>query len=924
MILVTRAVSLILLLLGLGTSIFGQDVLVLGTILEQGTAEPLADVLVSTQDGSSSALTDVDGNFELKVTKTPGILVIAIEGFRQNELVFPKATSELVRVGTIFLVPVPTALQPDDERTYDGGASQSDGTDFGASATVSSLLTASRDPFQQAAAFNFSAARFRIRGYENRYNTAFFNGAPANDPEANRAFFFLWGGLNDVTRNRNNSIGLGFNSFDPSALGGVGDIDVRAGSQREVSRVSFANSNRSWQYRGMATHNTGWLQNDWAFSVSGSVSYADEGYIPGTYQQAFSYFLGVDRRFGESNKHRLSLNVLAAPSLRGGAGSSVQEAYDIAGTNYYNPNWGFQAGEIRNAREYRTNQPVVSLTHEWNPNYRTNWKTSFFGVTGRNGQTRLERDGAPNPIGTYYQYLPSFSLNTESAAAAEAALRENPDRLQIDWDNIYAINRRQRDVIENADGIEGNTRTGAQARYWIEEQRSDPTRLSFASRFRHALSPQITFHGGVLGDFSSVHNYKIVDDLLGADFVLDINQFAVRDLGSVAAAQNNVNKPNGIITEGDKFGWDYDSRVFRQQAFTQVEYVGRLFDVNASISIANEDHWRVGYVQNGQFPDNSLGESEKQNFLTGAARIGVTHKINGRNYIQFNAMRATKAPDYRDVLVSPRTRNEFAPNLKPETITSAELGYQFRAPNFKAQLTGYYTQFEDRLRNIRFFIETADNATGFGSYVLQGMNSEHLGLEAAFEYDITSSLEVNGALAIGRYQYTSRPTANAFIDNSGVQLVEDETIYLKNFYVGQTPQQAGSLSLRYQGKQYYTISLTGSYTRYAFTDFGPLRRTKDAVRNLTEGSQEVLDIIDQEQLPSAFTMDLFVTKSMKFNGKFLYFTAGVNNLLNNTGIISGAREQLRYDFESQDVNRFPNQYFYAYGTNYFAQVAFQF
>ena len=43
---------------------------------------------------------------------------------------------------------------------------------------ISSLLTAGRDPFYSAASFNFSAERFRIRGYNGDLTSVFMNGIP--------------------------------------------------------------------------------------------------------------------------------------------------------------------------------------------------------------------------------------------------------------------------------------------------------------------------------------------------------------------------------------------------------------------------------------------------------------------------------------------------------------------------------------------------------------------------------------------------------------------------------------------------------------------------------------------------------------------------------------------------------------------------
>jgi hypothetical protein len=52
--------------------------------------------------------------------------------------------------------------------------------------------------------------------------------------------------------------------------------------------------------------------------------------------------------------------------------------------------------------------------------------------------------------------------------------------------------------------------------------------------------------------------------------------------------------------------------------------------------------------------------------------------------------------------------------------------------------------------------------------------------------------------------------------------------------------------------------------------------------------------------------------------------AGINNMLNNTDIISGGYEQLRYDYSTSDINKFPPKYYYAIGTNYYASIALRF
>ena len=54
---------------------------------------------------------------------------------------------------------------------------------------------------------------------------------------------------------------------------------------------------------------------------------------------------------------------------------------------------------------------------------------------------------------------------------------------------------------------------------------------------------------------------------------------------------------------------------------------------------------------------------------------------------------------------------------------------------------------------------------------------------------------------------------------------------------------------------------------------------------------------------------------------FLYLNVGVSNILDNRNFITGGYEQLRFDYETKDVDRFPSRYYYAFGRNYFINLA---
>ena len=252
-------------------------------------------------------------------------------------------------------------------------------SDFEESSTsvndASTLLNSSRDVFNSIAAYNFGSLRYRVRGNDSKYSDVMINGILMNDPETGRPVFSNWGGLNDAFRNSILVEGLGRTGAGFGGLGGLTAYSTRASQYRKQVSLSYAFSNRSYNHRAMASIGTGEMGNGWYMMAAASGRYAGKGYTEGTFYQAYSYFLSVEKKIND--KHSLDLTVFGAPSQRGGSAPVVQEIYDLVGTNYYNPNWGYQTVDangkqvIRNSRVSTYHQPMAQLTWYWTPNKRT-------------------------------------------------------------------------------------------------------------------------------------------------------------------------------------------------------------------------------------------------------------------------------------------------------------------------------------------------------------------------------------------------------------------------------------------------------------------------------------------------------------------------------------------------------------------------
>ena len=180
--------------------------------------------------------------------------------------------------------------------TLDDGENSS-----GSAGNISGLLQSSRDVFAATAGFNFSAARFKIRGLQSDKTMILLNGIPMNDLETGRGTWYRWGCLNDITRYSETKNWLTDNPYHFGGIGGYSNINSKATGVRKGSRLSYASTNRAYSHRLMYTYGTGMQANGWAFAMSLSTRYAQEGYVDGTFYEAYSYFLAAEKNINEQH-----------------------------------------------------------------------------------------------------------------------------------------------------------------------------------------------------------------------------------------------------------------------------------------------------------------------------------------------------------------------------------------------------------------------------------------------------------------------------------------------------------------------------------------------------------------------------------------------------------------------------------------------
>ncbi len=589
--------------------------------------------------------------------------------------------------------------------------------------------------------------------------------------------------------------------------------------------------------------------------------------------------------------------------------AATQECYDLIGSNYYNPNWGYQDGVIRNAKIRNVHQPVFLIYDKYQINDKLSIQNSLGYQFGRYGTTALNWYNANDPRPDYYRYLPSYFNDPLVQQITTNYWTSSPDHYQINWAKLYETN-----YLANI--------SGESAKYIVEEQRKDNNQFLYNSTTKYELNEHTGLNFGINGLMGSTHYFKVINDLLGANYWIDVDQYAERDFPSNPdILQNDLNNPNRKVKEGDIFGYNYKINYSIHQLWSLWTQKLTKIDYFIQPHFSYTQYYRNGMMRNGRYPENSYGKSDVNNFIHYGIKTGLVYKITGRHFIIGRAAYLINPPYYENIYINPRTSNRIIPVITQEKILSGEVSYFFRGINQQFKITAYQTYFYDQT-DIKSFYH--DKYQTFVNVLLQNIDKVHQGIEISGDVKVNQNFTLFGAYNFGNYLYTNRPTATISYDN-GSKPDTTELIYQKGFYVPGF-QNAGSFGVKYRNSKFWFASINVNIFDKGYLDFNPERRTEMAIANIGPGDPLIQQITEQEKLKGNYTIDFSIGKSWKINSYYIAINANVNNVLNKQDIITGGYEQMRFDYNGilTNTNKFPPKYFYAYGRTFFIMISFRF
>ncbi|MBR0083916.1 MAG: carboxypeptidase regulatory-like domain-containing protein, partial [Bacteroidales bacterium] len=224
--------------IALSFSLSAQDYTggVKGTVVNRNGRQPIEKArLVLSKGAEQVAETETleDGSFSI-----PGLpdgmytLTIVAPDFLDNQVQVTVNDGYVKNMFNLGMTAVNRITEIDDDSF---GAFDMEDSGYNDNPTI---LFGSNDVFNNIAGYNFSAVRFRARGYASESQDVYLAGVRLNDAVTGYSPFSLWSGLNEAMRSKETVSGAEVSDFGFGGYNGLTNIFGNAASVRKGLRGS--------------------------------------------------------------------------------------------------------------------------------------------------------------------------------------------------------------------------------------------------------------------------------------------------------------------------------------------------------------------------------------------------------------------------------------------------------------------------------------------------------------------------------------------------------------------------------------------------------------------------------------------------------------------------------------------------------------
>lgn len=604
--------------------------------------------------------------------------------------------------------------------------------------------------------------------------------------------------------------------------------------------------------------------------------------IEGVFTHALNAAFRIEKRFRSS--HRAALLVVVPPSMRGLRSTSTDEAFALTGDRLYNPAWGYQDGRVRNARIRRECLPFAVLNGTFALSPATDLAVSAGVEAGISKFSTLGWYDARSPLPDNYRYLPSYTGDRETDEAWRTA---DPRYTQVDWDALYARNRR----------------AGGEALYALEDRVERRLRVACDALFTTRLSSRLTLRYGLAAHYESVRHYKQMRDLLGAGWLTDIDQFLIDDDTYSSRLQNDLRHPSRRIRPGNRFGYDY--AFFTAQAAVRmlVAYRSDRFRADAGIEAGSTKVYRRGYYEKELFPGNrSYGRSAVLRFTPYVFKASAGWAFSPRTYAGAMVTAAASVPRVDALFLQPQYNNRAAeaPTLRKTWAAEAVCTHTGRTADLR--VAAFFAVSRDGMAAYRYY---DDLAGAFCNMTVHGIGMRSYGMEAAAALRLSYRWQLLLAASVGQYEYATDPRLSVVTDTDHTAVDIGAVSHMGGCRAGNAPQATACAEVAYFGPKGWGFRCGANYAGMRYAEPAFLRRTERVARQAAASPEAFARFTEQERLGDAWTFDVSAYRTFYFGASRLTVWLAVRNLLGTNDTIYAAYESLR-------VRRSRSGDFYAY------------
>lgn len=902
-----------------------NDIKCKGVLLGED-GEPIIGATISVPGTQIVATTDVDGNFTLTVPKgkeihfnyigykpvtlpsssNMGEVVMTVESQMLQDVVVTQSIARTRRT--------PVAVSAVDAATLDLKLGNQE---------LPEVLKTTPGVWATKDGGGFGDAKVNIRGFKSSNTATMVNGVPVNDMEWGGIYWSNWAGLGEVISSMQVQRGLGATIISSPSFGGTINMITKGLDAKKGGSVWYGLGNDNSMNYGIS-FSTGLMKNGWAMTFLGSRKTGD-GYVQGTDYEAFNYYLNISKRINESNQ--ISLTVTGAPQTHykrnSSDGLSISEWQNVAnympvGQAYrYNPTFGYGLNGERKASQYNVyNKPVAMLNHVWQINHKSSLSSVIYASIGSGYGASGQGARIGTSSSTYYNYWYGSSNGSLNWKSIE--------------DNGVTYNLRHENGLFAYDQIQLMNRNSTRGSLMVMSNSINNHRwFGGVSNYKNELTDNLSLTAGVDIRYYYGEHTNEISDLYDGAYFIDYYRAASNNLRTFATEAERTAYQNKKLGVGDVVYRNWDSRIWQEGVYAQVEY--QALDKKLNLVLAGAANLNT-YTRFEHFYMNEEdGESPSKTFFAGNVKAGANYNIDRHNNVFVNGGYITRAPYLQyGVFVSPANSNAVNPNPQNEKVQAIEVGYEYHSPKFTAQLNGYYTMWKDRT-----LITTGTLQYDNDRYTatMNGVDSRYMGVELNFIYKPVNWLDLTGMFSLADntwqnapigYYYNSQGQALSSLGDRNAPattttpLSADHlyaTINQKGIKVGGSAQMTGALGVQFKPFAGFRIGADWTCNANNYSDFSLSNGSSVSV---TPGQE--LKISEPWKIPFGNQLDLNASYNFPVTeGVRCTFQANVYNAFNNYYIMDAYT-----DYSS--VGTWENAYrvFYSTGRTFNLRVKLHF